>query len=138
MEIECRNNISELHVFIESWLKGLVEKTKQEFQYFEDELDEDFIIIHPTGELQKKREIISDFWSAYGVQSNNFKIEIKNIKIRSESENICIMNYEEWQTGAENSARISTVIFRKSSKNNKNCWLHLHETWYPTKMKNLK
>lgn len=131
MDIECRNNIKELHVFIESWLKGTTERTKQEFQYFEDELDEEFIIIHPSGELQQKREITSDFWSAYGVQSNNFKIEIKNIKIRSESENICIMNYEEWQTGTEKSARISTVIFRKSSEHKKNLWLHLHETWYP-------
>jgi len=36
MEIECRNNIKELHVFIESWLKGSVKKYRQEFQYFED------------------------------------------------------------------------------------------------------
>jgi len=133
MEIECRKNIRELHVFIESWLKGAVEKSRQEFQYFEDELDEDFVIIHPGGELQTKSEIISDFWNAYGVQSENFIIEIRNIKIRFESKDICIMNYEEWQTSVEKTARISTVIFRKSLNSNKNNWLHLHETWYPGK-----
>ncbi|MFV2005232.1 MAG: hypothetical protein ACC650_08485 [Gammaproteobacteria bacterium] len=133
MEIECRKNIRELHVFIESWLKGAVEKSRQEFQYFEDELDEEFVIIHPGGELQTKSEIISDFWNAYGVQSENFIIEIRNIKIRFESKDICIMNYEEWQTSVEKTARISTVIFRKSLNSNKNNWLHLHETWYPGK-----
>jgi hypothetical protein len=133
MEIECRKNIRELHVFIESWLKGTVEKSKQEFQYFENELDEDFVIIHPGGELQTKSEIISDFWDAYGAQSEKFIIEIRNIKIRFESKDICIMNYEEWQTSVEKTARISTVIFRKSLNSNKNNWLHLHETWYPGK-----
>jgi len=133
MEIECRKNIKELHVFIESWLKGAVEKSKQEFQYFEDALDEDFIIIHPSSKLQTKLDIISDFWSAYGVQSENFTIEIRNIKVRFESENICIINYEEWQTGAEKSARISTVTFRKPVNSNKSNWLHLHETWRPSK-----
>lgn len=133
MEIECCKNIKELHVFIESWLKGAAEKSKQEFQYFEDALAEDFIIIHPSGELQTKLDIISDFWSAYGVQSENFTIEIRNIKVRFESENICIINYEEWQTGVEKSARISTVVFKKSINSNKNNWLHLHETWCPSK-----
>jgi len=133
MEIECRKNIKELHAFIESWLKGAVEKSKQEFQYFKDELDEDFVIIHPSGELQTKSDIINDFWNAYGVRPENFIIEIRNIKIRSEAKDICILNYEEWQTSVEESARISTVIFRKSKNSNKNNWFHLHETWFPNK-----
>jgi hypothetical protein len=129
MEIECREKIKDLHVFIESWLKGSVEKTKLEFRNFEDVLDEDFIIIHPSGKLQNKLEIIHNFWNAYGVHRNDFTIEIRNIKIRSESQNICIMNYEEWQNGVEKSRRISTVIFRKAVNSNKIYWLHLHETW---------
>ena len=39
MEKECQKNIVELHIFIEYWLKGLVEKTRQEFQYIDDALD---------------------------------------------------------------------------------------------------
>lgn len=132
MERECRKNITELHVFIESWLKGAVEKTKQEFRYFEDSLDEEFIIIHPTGVLQDKLDIIGDFWSAYGVQSEDFSIEIRNTQVRFESENMCILTYEEWQTGVEKTARISTVVFRKSINSNTNSWLHLHETWCPS------
>lgn len=133
MEIECRRNIKELHVFIESWLKGSVEKSRLEFQHFEGALDEDFIIIHPSGKLQTKVDIISDLWEAYGIQSESFTITIRDIKIRSVSENICILNYEEWQTGVEKLARISTVIFRKSANSSKNYWLHLHETWCPGK-----
>ena len=133
MEKECQKNIVELHIFIEYWLKGLVEKTRQEFQYIDDALDKNFVIIHPSGEIQTKTDIIDDLWEAYGVQLESFAISIRDIKVRSLSENICIMNYEEWQTGVKKSMRISTVIFRKSLINNKSYWLHLHETWLPSK-----
>lgn len=133
MEAECRKNIEDLHKFIEAWLMGSIEKSKQTFQYFDDALDEKFVIIHPDGKLQTKPEIINDFWNAYGVQSKNFTIEVRNITVRSASENACLMTYEEWQAGTEKSARISSVIFQKSEDNNKVYWFHLHETWYPSK-----
>lgn len=133
MELECHKKIKALHVFIESWLTGRVEKSKQEFRYFEDELDAEFIIIHPSGDLQTKPDITSGFWGAHGGQSKNFIVEIRNIKMRYASQDICIMNYEEWQTDEKESVRISTVVFRKSKSNNKISWLHLHETWMPTR-----
>ena len=131
MEIECRKYIIDLHVFIESWLIGSVEKSKLEFQYFKDALDTDFIIIHPSSELQTKPSIISDFWKAYGIQPESFKIEIQDINVRFMSENICIMNYKECQFDTNKSVRISTVIFQKLINSNKIYWLHLHETWCP-------
>ena len=134
MEFEYQKNILELHVFIESWLKGTIERTENIFQYFENELNDKFIIIHPSGEQQTKQKIVTDFWNAYGVQSKNFKIDIRNIKLLQETEDISIVKYEEWQTGTENSVRISTVIFNKI--NNNNTWLHLHETWVPSKYQN--
>ena len=129
MEVECRKNIEQLHVFIESWLQGSVEKSRLEFQNFEAALDKDFVIVHPGGELQTRPDIIRDFWQAHGVQSTSFTIAIRNISVRFVSGDICVMNYEEWQTGGEETARISTVIFRKSTVDNKISWLHLHETW---------
>jgi len=131
MEKDCRSNIIELHIFIESWLKGSVDKSRLVFQYFEEALDDNFIIIHPSGEQQARSDLVSGFWNAYGIQPDNFSIEIRDIKTRFISENICTMNYEEWQTGVEKSARISTVIFQKSMNSGKIHWLHLHETWYP-------
>ncbi len=131
METECRKNIKQLHVFIESWLKGSVDRSRRQFQYFEDALDKDFIIVHPSGELQTKPEISSDFWKAHGVQTGSFSITIRDIKVRFVSGDICVMNYEEWQTGVEKTARISTVILRKSTIDDKIYWLHLHETWCP-------
>ncbi len=129
MEIECHRKIIDLHIFIESWLKGAIERAKLEFQYFENALDKDFTIIHPDGKLQSKLEIIDVFWKAYGVHPDSFAIEIQNIKVRYLSNNICIMNYEEWQTGVEKTGRLSTVIFRKTVNSDKIYWLHLHETW---------
>ncbi len=132
MEMECHRNINALHGFIERWLKGSIEKTRRDYQYFSDALDEDFIIIHPSGEQQDRPGIVNDLWHAHGTKSENFTIEIREVQFRSASENICIMTYEEWQTGAEVSVRISTVVFQKSEHSGKYGWLHLHETWHRT------
>jgi len=133
METECRENIEGLHRFIEAWLLGSIEKSRQRFRYFDDALDKKFIIIHPSGELQTKSDISSDLWNAHGVRSKQFSIAIRNITVRSASENCCILTYEEWQTGTEKPARLSTVVFRRSEDNNRIYWFHLHETWYPGK-----
>lgn len=129
MEAECRKHIVDLHRFIESWMKGEIEKSREKFGYFENELDEHFVIIHPSGRSQSKLEMINDFWGAHGVQAQKFKIEIRSVKLRRSVENMCILNYEEWQTGSEIAARISTVIFKKSRESHKFKWMHLHETW---------
>jgi len=129
MEAECRKNIFELHVFIEGWLKGAIKKTRMAFQYFADTLDESFVIIHPSAERQTKAEISNGLWDAHGSQPENFSIEIRDVQVRFSAESICVMNYEEWQTGDEKSVRVSTVIFRKSENNGKCGWFHLQETW---------
>lgn len=129
MEITCSRKIKELHVFIESWLKGSVEKNKMVFKYFEDELNNDFIIIQPNGKPQTKENIISGFWEAYGVRSTEFKIEIRNINNRLITDNICILTYEEWQIGEEKSGRLSTAVFKKPLNSNHYYWFHLHENW---------
>ena len=134
MEKECRKYIIDLHVFIESWLIGSLEKSNLEFQRFKDALDTDFVIIHPSGELQTKPSIISDFWKAYGIRSESFKIEILDVDVRFMSEDVCIMNYKECQFDVDKSVRISTVIFRKSLNSDKIYWLHLHETWCPIEL----
>jgi len=129
MEIECQNNIIVLHEFIESWLKGTVDKSKQIFQYFEDALDSNFVIVNPGGDLQLKEQVTKNLWSAYGTQSESFNINIKNITIRFMSDSVCLLNYEEHQTGTEVTTRISSVLFKKSKNTNNYHWLHLHETW---------
>jgi len=131
MEAECRKKIEELHVFITSWLNGTVKQSEQEFQYFEDELNDNFVIIHPGGDLQAKSDIVRDFRNAYGVLPKNFAIEIRNVKLRSKTKDLCIMNYEEWQFNEETSCRISSVVFKKSQSGDDYTWLHLHETWMP-------
>jgi len=132
MEIECRKNIHDLHVFIERWLRGSLEKSRLKFQYFADALDEDFVIIHPDGECQIKSEIVNGLWDAHGAESENFTIEIRDTQFCVAAKNICVLTYEEWQAGTEESVRISTVVFKKSEHNSKCCWLHLHETWRQT------
>lgn len=133
MEFECIKSIKELHIFIESWLIGGIDKSKQKFQYFKDALGEEFIIINPNGSIQTKQDIVNDFWEAHGVQPEKFKISILDIKVRYESKNMCMLTYIEEQKNTVKSARISTVIFQKSAVKEQVYWAHLHETWVERK-----
>jgi hypothetical protein len=127
MEMECHRRITELHRFIEGWLNGSMDKTRHQFQYFDDALDDDFVLISPDGDLQSKQNIVSDFWMAHGAKSADFKIEIKYSHSRITTDNICIIHYEEHQIGNTSSARIGTAVFRKTADTLH--WYHLHETW---------
>lgn len=129
MDKTCDRLIRELHVFIAAWLKGTVAKTAQSFQAFEKELDDDFVIIHPRAVVQDKSAIVSDLWHAHGAQSEDFDIEIFHINTRFVSTRLCIMTYEEHQTGAKASVRLSTVVFRRPNGEEPFRWFHLHETW---------
>ncbi|NOK59312.1 MAG: hypothetical protein GFH27_549283n228 [Chloroflexi bacterium AL-W] len=131
MQAQCAHEILELHHFIESWLLGAVEQTREQFVRFEGAMAEDFEIIHPNGNVQPKAAICNSFWGAYGVQNPPFTVRIKNIQCRVVSKPYCLLTYEEWQTGERETARLSTVLFRQVPNQDRVEWVHLHETWLP-------
>ncbi len=124
----CRLEIEALHRFIEAWMNASIEKTETIFERFSNALDNDFIIIDPYGNSKTKNEIIKSFWEAYGIHPKSFRIKIKNFHPRIALNNYFMATYEEWQSGAEESGRLSTIVFKMSTLNNKISWYHLHET----------
>ena len=126
------NEVKNLHKFIQGWLTGSVPKTEEAFSRFINSLDTDFIIFHPTGISEYCEDLIMSFWSAYGIREKNFTIEIRNLNHRMTLGDFALVTYEEWQFDETTTGRVSTVLFRKSEKENKVRWVHLHETWIST------
>jgi len=128
------DEVKNLHKFIQRWLTGSVPKTEETFSRFRDALDTDFVIVHPTGVAEHCGEIVKGFWTAYGVREKTFAIEIRNFNHRLTSGDFSLVTYEEWQFGKTTTGRISSVLFRNLTKENKVRWMHLHETWISTQL----
>jgi hypothetical protein len=127
MDDKCRAEVEELHRFIEGWLTGSIEKTREQFARFEDALAEDFVIVHPSGTWQEKSAICAEFWRAHGVRPSSFAIDIQKLKVRVTAPLYCLLMYEEWQRDVEVSGRLSSALFREAADGIR--WVHLHETW---------
>lgn len=126
------DEVINLHAFIQDWMTGSVPKTEDAYSCFRDALDTDFVIIHPTGISEHRKELVKSFWSAYGVQEKSFVIEIRNLTHRLTCDDFALVTYEEWQFGNATAGRVSSVLFRKPEREKKVRWMHLHETWLET------
>jgi hypothetical protein len=125
----CRSEIVQLHIFIEGWLNGTLDKIHDVFERFEGAFDEDFLIVHPSGQAQIKSEILADIWEAHGKRPKPFAITIKNVTLRTCAGPLCLVTYEEWQSGDTETTRLSSVLFKKQAGGDQIRWLHLHETF---------
>ena len=109
MEANCRQEIIQLHQFLESWLTGRLNRNEQEFLRLTQALADDFVMIHPSGQQQDKAAVTADLWQAHGVRPEPFTIEIRNYTCRVGSETLCLVTYEEWQHIPNPLARVSTA-----------------------------
>ena len=115
MDNKYRVEVEELHQFIEGWLTGSIEKTREQFARFEDALAADFVIVHPSGKWQERSAVCAEFWKAHGVRSSSFAIDIQKLKLRVTAPPYCLVMYEEWQRDVEVSGRLSSALFREAA-----------------------
>ncbi len=127
MEKDGIAEVIALHRFFEAWLSGNTNQSQQTFARLSDSLDDQFLMINPDGALIEKKELCEQLWQAHGSAPAHFKIEIKNAVCRKLDETLAIVNYQEWQTGGDQTRRISSAIIKKES--DRFVWLRVHETW---------
>jgi len=120
------------HVFIEAWLAGTT-SDEGEWQQFADVLDDDFVIVPPTGEAQNKDALLERFHAAQGA-APGARVEIRNGSTIHASAEIEVVRYEEWQLHDERgSRRVSLAVFAADDRMPLGWrWLTLHETALPT------
>jgi len=119
------------HVFIEAWMAGTT-TDEAEWQQFADVLDDEFVIVPPTGTAQSKPDLLERFHAARGV-APDVRVEIRNAQLVHVTDEVQVVRYEEWQLHDERgNQRVSLAVF--AADPSMPCgwrWLALHETALP-------
>jgi hypothetical protein len=131
MEALCKAEVLRLHRFLERWLAGTLQRSEAQFDEFAQALADDFVIIHPSGNMEGKEHVLADLHQAHGVHTGAFSIEIRNLRCRVATQSWCLLTYEEWQHAEDTSARLSSALLRRCPDGQRVQWVHLHETWLP-------
>lgn len=126
------SEVIELHRFFESWLSGALEQSSSVFSRFEQALAKGFVMIEPSGQRLQRDQLMDHFWQAYATVPTPFRIEVRNTTVRELTPSLALVCYEEWQLGAERTARISSALLRcQNQEEGRIDWLHVQETWLP-------
>ena len=119
------------HVFIEAWLAGM-DNDEAGWQQFADVLDDEFVIVPPTGIAQPKPALLERFHAAQGA-APGARVEIRNAELVYVTDDTQVVRYEEWQLhDTRGNQRVSLAVFAADPA--MPCcwlWLALHETALP-------
>ena len=131
---KSEKEVLDFHQSLRIWLSGSTSNADDGFAPIENGLAEDFSYVMPEGITVDKGATVEVLKQAHGVQGQDFRIWIKHFDVIANSNNICLVRYEEWQRleDASITGRISTVALRANeAQPNGVEWLYVHETWLP-------
>ena len=131
VETIVKQEIDDLHQFLVGWFSGSVSASDFDTAFL-PKFDPDLRLISPAGSTLTLDQIEAGVRKGYGTNPD-FRIAIRNVKIRRTFDRHILATYEEWQRNALDSkppknTRIATVLFKNSKPLR---WLHIHETWMP-------
>ena len=133
LEAEVREEVDALHRFFVGWFTGALPDTDEIFQRdFLARFDDDFLLIPPAGVILAVSMLGGGFRAEHG-KNPDFRIAIRETRVRRIMGDLVLATYEEWQRNAVESSppdngRVSSVLFRREQGLR---WLHVHETWLP-------
>jgi len=133
-EDEISAEIKRLHDFFVDWFNGVVPETEDQFKQFSTATSADFVIAHPSGELESIENLTSSLYNAYKKRLG-LDIKVKNMCIRHKMGDYYLATYEEWQLekgDTEWGGRLSSVLLSRNKQAPAGLlWHHVHETWLP-------
>jgi len=129
---QVRSEIESLHDFFCGWFAAKVSEAELETQFL-SRFSNDITLIPPAGIKLGLDDLVNLMRGGYG-SNPNFRIQIRNVTIRYESDSCVLATYEEWQRNAlaskpPDNGRVTTVMFAKEKDGL--IWLHVHENWLP-------
>ncbi|MBT7953007.1 MAG: DUF4440 domain-containing protein [Gammaproteobacteria bacterium] len=131
LERDVHKEIDDMHVFFVEWFNGTADKNSYE-EKFVSRFDPAVIFIGPNGMLLDYENLMAMMREAHG-SNPDFRIAIRDVTIRHESDTQVVATYTEWQRNAMNSdnadnGRLTTVMLSRGKPLR---WLHVQETWLP-------
>lgn len=121
--------IRTLHRYLERWMKGEITDSGRGPRRLAKALANDFIVIHPNGLREGKRDVIRNFASAYGKKPADYSLDIRNISLEILPGDFCLATYTESHGGEAGRTRLSSALLHYRSNLNDVEWLFLQETF---------
>lgn len=130
-----RSEIVDVHDFFVRWFNGTIARDQLEPRLL-SRFDRDVTFISPDGQVLGYDALKKMFENGYG-SNTGFRIEIRDVAVRQESDDAILATYTEWQAGAfasnlANNARITSAVLEPGPPFK---WLHIHETWLPEEIR---
>ena len=130
---DCTAEIIRLHKTLESWTRGTVSQTDQEFANFADVLAPGLNLINPDGKIESRDKVVERFRASHGARAGlAFSIQINDIALHHDlGDRGLVSYYEHWLNHGERQSTIlaTALLGRQDGLPNNVTWLHLHETW---------
>jgi hypothetical protein len=125
--------VTDLHVFFESWLGGTSANDDAAFIRLEAALAPSFTMVTPEGRRLARPDVLGWLQQAHGAkrEPGPFRIAIRDVEILHVEPPLVAIGYiEEQVQGATRSIRRSTALFREDPQAPQGVrWLALQETW---------
>ena len=110
-EAMARKEVEEVHEFLVGWFTGTIPESDFEPRFL-DHMDANLLFIPPAGMRMDRETIALGIRQGYG-SNPEFRIEIRDIKVRHVLDNHVAITYEEWQRNAAASNPQITGGFRR-------------------------
>lgn len=128
---EAEEEVRALHRFFVHWFRA--DAPLEEFGVLERALGAGFTLVDPSGQRLEREPLLEGLRAARGSRAEDeprFRIEVREPRSRPLAPGLVLVEYEEWQLGAEGeSARWSSALLRRLEPGAPWIWLHVHETW---------
>ncbi len=128
--------IHDLHAFFVGWFRGELPAEPDGLRRFLEVTDADFVLVPPTGLRVQQAPLCAALTASHATRRGQvFRIEARVREVREIGPGLAVAWYEEWQTTGEGErGRISSALFAADPGTPHGVrWLHVHETWLPTK-----
>jgi len=131
LEDQARAEIESLHEFFVGWFSGALPRESFESNFL-PRFSKEVVFIPPAGHQLSYTGLVDAIRGGYA-NNSDFRIAIRNVRLRHNLADHLVVTYEEWQRNAlastpPDNGRVATVIFEKGDPLR---WLHIHETWVP-------
>jgi hypothetical protein len=133
LQTRVRDEIEGLHRFLVDWLSGAVPDTDDTYKaQLLRRLDASFCLIPPDGVELSRSTLANGLRKGHG-SNPDFRIAIRDVKVRAVCGSHVLATYVEWQRSAlaskpPDNARLASVLFHVGESLQ---WVHVHETWWP-------
>ncbi|HSR66969.1 MAG TPA: hypothetical protein VLU25_03420 [Acidobacteriota bacterium] len=134
---QCKREVEELHQFFQDWANSVLENSDETFARFTSAMDDNFHIINPSGMAFPIEELAPALRQSYGsAPGGQARYWIENFRGTEVAPGVFLAVYEEWQNldGRKSRGRVASALFRRTQgAPNGVRWLHVHETWLPSR-----